>query len=179
MTDGFFGDPERYEATYWSRWPGTWVHGDWARIDEDGCWYIEGRSDDTIKIAGKRLGPAEVESLLVAHPAVAEAAAIEVPHPVKGGALVCFVVLGGGREGDDALRAELLRGVVEGLGKAMAPEALLFTTALPKTRNAKVIRRLIRAVHLEATGATTTRTTLGDTSALENPDALQAIRDAR
>jgi acetyl-CoA synthetase len=178
MTDGFWRDPERYESTYWSRWSDTWVHGDWARRDTDGCWFIEGRSDDTIKIAGKRLGPAEAESLLVAHPAVAEAAAIEVPHAVKGGALVCFAVLAGGRSGDDALRRELVDCVVQGLGKAMKPEVVLFTTALPKTRNAKVMRRLIRAAHLEVHGVEKGPAPLGDVSALENPEALDAIRKA-
>ena len=98
MTRGFWSDPERYVQTYWSRFPGTWVHGDWAAIDDDGLWYILGRSDDTIKIAGKRLGPAEVESVLVEHPAVLEAAAIGVPDPLKGQALVCFCVLRPGHE---------------------------------------------------------------------------------
>jgi acetyl-CoA synthetase len=93
MTRGFWGDRQRYLDTYWSRWPGVWAHGDWAAVDEDGMWYILGRSDDTIKIAGKRLGPAEVESVLVAHPAVSEAAAIGVPDAMKGSALVCFCVL--------------------------------------------------------------------------------------
>ncbi len=93
MTAGFWRDPERYEETYWSRWPGVWVHGDWARVDEDGFWFIQGRSDDTLKIAGKRLGPAEVESALVGHPAVAEAGVIGTPHTIKGEAVVCFVVL--------------------------------------------------------------------------------------
>ncbi len=93
MTRGFWKDPERYEETYWSRFPDVWVHGDWAAIDEDGLWYILGRSDDTIKIAGKRVGPAEVESVLVEHRAVIEAAAIGVPDELKGQALVCFCVL--------------------------------------------------------------------------------------
>ena len=177
MTRGFWNDPERYEQTYWSRFRGIWVHGDWAAIDDDGLWYILGRSDDTIKIAGKRLGPAEAESLLVAHPAVAEAAAIEVPHPVKGGGLVCFVVLAGGRAADEPLRAELVGRVVGGLGKAMKPEAVLFAAAIPKTRNAKIMRRLIRAIHLEQRGDATSGT-LGDVSALDNPEALQAIREA-
>lgn len=189
MTRGFWNDPARYEETYWSRWPGTWVHGDWARIDGDSQWTIEGRSDDTIKLAGKRLGPAEVESLLVAHPDVVEAAAIEVPHPVKGGALVCFVVLQRGAEPSDGLRADLERRVVDGLGKAMRPEAVRFAAELPKTRNAKVMRRLIRAVHLAAAGAagpgaagdggSAGASALGDVSALENPGALDAIRSAR
>ena len=181
MTQGFWRDPQRYEETYWSRFPGVWVHGDWARIDDDGQWFIEGRSDDTIKVAGKRLGPAEVESLLVAHPDVVEAAAIEVPHEVKGGALVCFVVLqqGAGR-GRDAARQALSRRVVDGLGKAMKPEAVRFVAELPKTRNAKVMRRLIRAVYLTShPGALPDGTpppALGDVSALDNPRALDAVR---
>jgi acetyl-CoA synthetase len=182
MTQGFWRDPQRYEETYWSRFPGVWVHGDWARIDEHGQWFIEGRSDDTIKVAGKRLGPAEVESLLVAHPDVVEAAAIEVPHEVKGGALVCFVVLQQGTAADETLRQALSRRVVDGLGKAMKPEAVRFVAELPKTRNAKVMRRLIRAVYLTSTpGALPVGTTLpvlGDVSALDNPRALDAVRQA-
>ena len=103
MTRGFWNDPERYVQTYWSRFPDVWVHGDWAAIDDDGLWYILGRSDDTIKIAGKRLGPAEVESVLVDHPAVLEAAAIGVPDEMKGQALVCFCVLRPGHAPDSAL----------------------------------------------------------------------------
>jgi acetyl-CoA synthetase len=174
MTQGFWKDPARYEETYWSRWPGVWLHGDWARIDADGQWTIEGRSDDTIKVAGKRLGPAEVESLLVAHPDVVEAAAIEVPHAVKGGALVCFAVLQRGAEPSEALRAALVRRVVDGLGKAMKPEAVKFAAELPKTRNAKIMRRLIRAAHLGAAADGP----LGDVSALDNPSGLKAIVDA-
>ena len=102
MTRGFWRDPERYIETYWSRVPGVWVHGDWAQIDEDGFWYILGRSDDTIKVAGKRVGPAEVESAAVRHPAVSEAAAIGVPDELKGEAVVVFVVLRPGRRARDS-----------------------------------------------------------------------------
>ncbi|MFN3337752.1 MAG: AMP-binding protein, partial [Thermomicrobium sp.] len=103
MTAGFWRDPDRYLATYWSRWPHLWVHGDWALVDDSGFWYILGRSDDTLKIAGKRLGPAEVESVAVAHPAVQEAAAIGIPDPVKGEALVVFCILRRGTEPSDEL----------------------------------------------------------------------------
>ena len=99
MTRGFWQDPERYLETYWSRVPGTWVHGDWAMVDEDGYWFIQGRSDDTLKVAGKRVGPAEVESAAVAHTAVLEAAAVGVPHDVKGEAIVVFVRAPAGRVG--------------------------------------------------------------------------------
>src|SRR5213079_3354962 len=121
MTRGIWGDPDRYIETYWSRWPGVWVHGDWATIDEDGFWFLHGRSDDTLKVAGKRLGPAEVESALADHPAVAESAAVGIPDPIKGEAIWCFVVLKPGHPADDALAAELA-GVVAGrLGKSFKP----------------------------------------------------------
>ncbi len=172
MTRGFWQAPERYESTYWSRFPGLWVHGDWAVVDGDGYWYILGRSDDTIKVAGKRLGPAEVESAAVAHPAVAEAAAVGVPHAVKGEAVVVFAVLRPGIGPSDALREEIRAEVLKALGPALKPEAVLFVQALPKTRNGKVLRRLIRARHLG-------KTDLGDLSSLESPDALDEIARAQ
>ena len=168
MTRGFWKDPQRYVETYWSRFPDVWVHGDWAAIDSDGLWYILGRSDDTIKIAGKRLGPAEVESVLVAHPAVSEAAAIGVPDEIKGAALVCFCVLRPGRSPTEALRTELKTRAAEALGKAFTPRAVKFVNELPKTRNAKVMRRVIRAAFLGQDP--------GDVSSLENAAAIEGIR---
>lgn len=172
MTRGFWQDPQRYEETYWSRFPNTWVHGDWAAIDDDGMWYILGRSDDTIKIAGKRLGPAEVESVLVSHPAVVEAAAIGVPDEVKGNEVVCFCVLRPNHAPTDreALREALKTKVADALGKPLKPREVKFVKDLPKTRNAKVMRRLIRAAYLGQE--------LGDTSSLENPAAVEEIRRA-
>ena len=171
MTHGFWRDAARYEQTYWHRFPGVWVHGDWAAIDEDGLWYILGRSDDTIKIAGKRLGPAEVESVLVEHPAVIEAAAIGVPDPLKGQSLACFCVLRPGHVPTPDLAATLKNLVAERLGKPLRPDALEFVTDLPKTRNAKVMRRVIRAAYLGESP--------GDLSALENPAAVEAVSKAR
>jgi acetyl-CoA synthetase len=168
MTRGFWNDPVRYEETYWSRFPDTWVHGDWAAIDDDGLWYILGRSDDTIKIAGKRLGPAEVESVLVEHPSVVEAAAIGIPDALKGQALVCFCVLKPGEPGGPALAEDLKGLVVSKLGKPLRPESIEFVADVPKTRNAKVMRRIIRAAYLGDP--------LGDLSSLENPQAVDAIR---
>ena len=168
MTRGFWRDPQRYIDSYWSRWPDTWVHGDWAAIDDDGLWYILGRSDDTIKIAGKRLGPAEVESILVAHPQVSEAAAVGVPDPIKGEALVCFCVLRKDANGDVTLAAELKQNVARDLGKALAPRDVFFVVDIPKTRNAKVMRRVMRAAYIGEK--------LGDTSALENPASLEEIK---
>jgi acetyl-CoA synthetase len=170
MTRGFWQDPQRYVDTYWSRFPDTWVHGDWAAIDDDGLWYILGRSDDTIKVAGKRLGPAEIESILVRHPAVTEAAVIGVPHAIKGQEVVCFCVLAPGHEVSETLRHALQEMVIADMGKALQPKEIKFVTALPKTRNAKVMHRLIRAAYL---GQET-----GDTSSLENPATVDAIRNA-
>ena len=167
MTRGFWRDPERYEQTYWSRFPGVWVHGDWAAIDDDGLWYILGRSDDTIKIAGKRLGPAEVESVLVEHPAVLEAAAIGVPDELKGQALVCFCVLRDGHAPSAELEQALMALVATRLGKPLKPAAVRFVRDLPKTRNAKVMRRVIRASYLGDPP--------GDLSSLENPQSLSDI----
>ena len=169
MTRGIWGDPERYLDTYWRRFPGVWVHGDWASVDEDGFWFLHGRSDDTISLAGKRLGPAEVESVLAGHPAVAEAAAVGVPHPVKGEAVWCFAVVrpAAEREGLESSLADL---VAEHLGKAFRPSRVVLVDELPRTRSAKIVRRAIRAA---VSGEDP-----GDLSSLENPAALDAIRRA-
>ena len=167
MTRGIWGDRERYLETYWRRFPGVWTHGDWASVDEDGYWFLHGRSDDTLNIAGKRIGPAELESAAVNHPSVAEAAAIGVPHEVKGEVVWLFCVLGPGAEenADDVARA-----VTDELGKAFKPERVLFVPALPKTRSAKIVRRAVRA---RALGQDP-----GDLSTLENPESLEAIANA-
>lgn len=172
MTRGFWNDPDRYLDAYWSRLPDTWVHGDWAEIDADGFWYIRGRSDDTIKVAGKRLGPAEVESAALAHPSVAQAAAIGVPHPIKGEAVVLFVVLHGGYAEGEEMRAAIGDAVARDLGKSLRPQAVRFVADLPRTRNAKIMRRLIRAGYLGLPA-------LGDLTALENPAAVDEIARSR
>ena len=168
---GFWKDDERYLQTYWSRWPGIWVHGDWAEIDEDGHWYILGRSDDTLKIAGKRVGPAEVESILVGDPRVVEAAVIGIPDEVKGNSMIAFCVLSEEAKGDDSLAEELRRRVGAELGKPLRPERIFFVPAIPKTRNAKVMRRVIRAAYLHEDP--------GDVTALENPATVEMIRNLR
>jgi acetyl-CoA synthetase len=167
MTRGIWGDPERYLETYWRRFPGVWTHGDWASVDEDGYWYLHGRSDDTLNIAGKRIGPAELESAAVNHPAVAEAAAIGVPHDVKGEVVWIFCVPEPGKEPD---AAEVSRTVADELGKAFKPERVVFVSALPKTRSAKIVRRAVRA---KALGQDP-----GDLSTLENPESLEEIAGA-
>ena len=171
MTRGFWKNPDRYENTYWSRWDNVWVHGDFAAIDSDGLWYILGRSDDIIKVAGKRFGPAEAESVLVSHPAVVEAATIGVPHKIKLNELVVFCVLTPGTEPSEDLREELKQSVAVAMGKPLTPKAVLFVSDLPKTRNAKVMRRMIRAAYLGDDP--------GDTASLVNPEAVEEIKRAR
>ena len=168
---GFWNDSGRYLQTYWSRIPGLWLHGDWALKSEIGSWFIQGRSDDTLKIAGKRVGPAEVESILVSHDAVAEAAVIGVPHDVKGECMMAFAVATPDALQTPALAEELRILVAEALGKPLRPEAVHFVPALPRTRNNKVMRRVIRAAYLDLDA--------GDLSALENPAAVEFIRQAR
>jgi acetyl-CoA synthetase len=166
-TRGFWRDPERYLETYWARIPGVWVHGDWASVDEDGYWYLHGRSDDTLNIAGKRIGPAEIESAVVAHPAVSEAAAVGVPHEVKGEVAWVFCVLKPGQAGEDELGVQVANRAAQELGKAFKPERVVFVPALPKTRSAKIVRRAVRAAALGQDP--------GDLSSVENPEALDEI----
>jgi acetyl-CoA synthetase len=170
MTRGFWRDRERYLETYWRRLPGIWVHGDWASIDEDGYWFLHGRSDDTLNIAGKRIGPAELESAAVAHPAVAEAAAVGVPHDVKGEVAWLFCVPVPGSDGGDEVADEVAELVAGELGRAFRPARVAFVPALPKTRSAKIVRRAVRA---KALGQDP-----GDLSSVENPEALEAIAGA-
>jgi acetyl-CoA synthetase len=165
MTRGFWRDDERFLDTYWRRFPGVWTHGDWASVDADGYWFLHGRSDDTLNVAGKRIGPAEVESAVVAHPAVAEAAAVGIPHEVKGEVIWVFCVVSPGAE---APETDELRGLVaEDLGKAFAPERIVFVSGLPKTRSAKIVRRAVRATALGRDP--------GDMSSVENPEVLDEI----
>lgn len=167
MTRGFHNDPERYLETYWSRFKDVWVHGDFALVTDDGSWYILGRSDDTIKVAGKRLGPAEAESAAVAHGSVGEAVAIGVPHALKGEALVVFVVLRPGHLPSEELRGEIREKITQHLGKPLQPEKILFVSDIPRTRNGKIVRRAVRARYLGLPQ--------GDLSSVENPASLDAI----
>jgi acetyl-CoA synthetase len=166
MTNGFWKANARYEETYWSRQPGVWVHGDFAEIDADGFWYIRGRSDDTLNVAGKRVGPAELESAAVAHGTVKEAAAVNVPHPVKGDAIIVFAVPRGDATAPD-LPDTVRRFIGERLGAPLRPERVVLVDDLPRTRNAKIMRRVIRAAWLGIDA--------GDLTALENPAAVEAI----
>ena len=167
MTRGIWGDDERYLETYWRRFPGVWTHGDWASIDDDGYWYLHGRSDDTLNIAGKRIGPAELESAALDHPGVAEAAAVGIPHDVKGETAWIFCALKPGAEADEE---GVKTAVIASLGKPFAPERVIFVSALPKTRSAKIVRRAVRATALGEEP--------GDLSTVENPETLREIQDA-
>ncbi len=168
MTRGLWRDPERYLESYWSRWPNVWNHGDWALIDEDGQWVLQGRADDTLKVAGRRIGPAEIEGALIATGRVSEAAAVGVPHPIKGTGIVCFCVPKPGVVPSAEVARELEGAVVERLGRVDRPERIVFVTDLPRTRSAKILRRLVRAKYLGERD-------LGDLSSLQNPEALAAI----
>lgn len=167
MTKGFWKAPDRYLETYWTRLPGWWVHGDLTQVDADGFWYILGRSDDVIKVAGKRVGPAEVESVLVAHPSVAEAAAVGLPDAVKGEVLACAVSLSAPYEPTAALRQELSDLITRHFGNSLRPATMRCVAELPKTRNGKVLRRLVLAAF--------TGEEPGDISALENLQALDGL----
>ncbi|MCY4622614.1 MAG: AMP-binding protein [bacterium] len=167
ITRGFWGTDDRYLDTYWNRWPDIWVHGDWASVDEDGFWYLHGRSDDTLSIAGKRIGPAEIESAVVAHPDVVMAAAIGVPHPVKGEAIAVYAVPTTGTDRSTELAEAISGQVVDHLGKAFRPLAIELVDDLPRTRSAKIMRRVVRA---RALGEEP-----GDLTSLENPAAVDAI----
>jgi acetyl-CoA synthetase len=145
MSRTLYGDPDRYVKTYWSKYPGWFFTGDSARRDEDGYFYIIGRVDDVLKVSGYRLGTAEIESALVAHPAVAEAAAIGLPHEVKGEGIHCYVILKAGYTPSEALAEELRQHVAQLIGPIARPEAIHFVDKLPKTRSGKIMRRVLRA----------------------------------
>ena len=167
MTLGFWKDRARYLDTYWSRWPDVWVHGDWAMVDAGGLWYILGRSDDTIKVAGKRVGPAEVEAAALDGTDVAEAAAVGVPDPLKGQSVVVFAVA---RPDADPgpIPSAVSRSVERSLGKPFKPAAVHVIPRLPKTRNGKILRRVIRNVFVGDPP--------GDLSSIDDMASLDAIR---
>ncbi|MCH5584363.1 AMP-binding protein [Shimazuella sp. AN120528] len=168
MTRGFWQNADRYEKSYWSRFPDTWLHGDWARTNEDGYWFIEGRSDDTLKVAGKRVGPIEYESALVSHEAVVEAATIGIPDKVKGTVAVCFVTLQKNVQATEELEEELKMVIIEKLGKPLKPKTIHVVSELPHTRNGKILRRVLRSAYLKEK--------LGDLSSLENIHAIEEIQ---
>lgn len=171
MTKGFWNDRERYLETYWRRFPGVWVHGDWAERDERGQWRVYGRSDDTIKVAGKRFGPAEIEEVVLRVQGVRDAAAIGIPDPVKGSALVVLVVATTPPRPEAELRADVDQALERAIGRVLRVGAFHVVDALPYTRTAKLMRRAIRAAYLGSDP--------GDLSGMDNPDGLHAVAAVR
>jgi acetyl-CoA synthetase len=169
-TKSLWSGDERYLEEYWSRWEDLWNHGDWAQMDDDGFWFLHGRADDALNVAGRKVGPAEVEGALIEHGAVNQAAAVGAPDETTGTAVVAYVVLESGTEPSENLREELTTIVGEELGKPFRPREIRFVEEFPKTQSGKIIRRAIQAVHIGED--------LGDMSSIENPEALEAIENA-
>jgi acetyl-CoA synthetase len=170
MLRGIYKDDKRYRDTYWSRFPGSYFAGDGAKRDSEGYFWLLGRVDDVMKISGHRISTTEVESSLVSHPTVAEAAVIGREDPITGQAIFAFVTLRGGRSGDDSLSRELRQHVVDKIGSIARPKTIMFTPELPKTRSGKIMRRLLRDI---ANGQP-----LGDTTTLADATVVESIRAA-
>ena len=170
MLRTLWGDDERYREAYWSEIPGMYFAGDGARRDKHGNYWIMGRVDDVINVSGHRLGTAEVESALVSHEAVAEAAVVGRPDELKGQAISAFVTLEGGRQGNDDLKDQLRAHVAHEIGSLAKPDDIRFTDALPKTRSGKIMRRLLREI---ASGSTVA----GDVTTLEDLSVLEKLRE--
>ena len=168
-----WGDHKRFFETYFTTYRGKYFTGDGCRRDEDGYYWITGRVDDVINVSGHRVGSAEVESSLVSHPKVAEAAVVGYPHDIKGQAIYAFVTLNAGEDGDDALRKELVQEVRHDIGALAAPEKIQFAPALPKTRSGKIMRRILRKIGEGATDG------FGDTSTLADPSVVDALLKGR
>jgi acetyl-CoA synthetase len=169
MLRTIYGDSNRYVQQYWSRYPGKYFTGDGAKVDEDGCFWLLGRVDDVMNVAGHRISTYEVESALVDHTAVAEAAVIGRNHEVKGQAICAFVTLKEGLEANEALKDKLMKHVAEKIGAIARPDEILFTSELPKTRSAKIMRRLLRDI---AEGRV-----LGDTTTLADPTVVRKLKE--
>ena len=169
MLRTIWGDDERYKKQYWSQIPGMYFTGDGARRDEHGNFWIMGRIDDVLNVAGHRLSTMEIESALVSHPKVAESAVVGAPHDIKGEGVHCFVTLESVYKPSDALKKELMEHVAKQIGALARPESIRFTEALPKTRSGKIMRRLLRDI---AAG----RESAGDTTTLEDFSVLAKLR---
>jgi acetyl-CoA synthetase len=169
---GVYGEPERFRETYFTRFPGVYNAGDGARVDEDGYYWLMGRIDDVINVSGHRLGTAEIESALVSHPKVAEAAVVGISHDIKGQGIYAFVTVKDGVEASDSLSKELVAHVRREIGPIATPDKLQFAEALPKTRSGKIMRRILVKI---ASGATE----LGDTSTLADPSVVEQLLEGR
>jgi acetyl-CoA synthetase len=169
MLRTIYGDDERYRETYWSRFPGRYFAGDGAKLDEDGYWWVLGRVDDVLNVAGHRIGTMEVESALVDHPAVAEAAVVGRTHEIKGQALCAFVTLKEGKAPGSSLKDDLREHVATKIGAIAKPDDVIFTADLPKTRSGKIMRRLLKDI---AEGRA-----LGDTTTLADPAVVARLKE--
>jgi acetyl-CoA synthetase len=161
MTRGIWNDPARYLETYWSRFPGMWYHGDWARVDEDGYWFLHGRADESMNVAGRKVGPAEVEDAILQHEGVAEAAVIGVPDEIKGEAIIGYATA---KPGVTLNAAAICATVAKVLGQVFKPREVLVVDELPKTQSGKIVRRLLRQKYLGEP--------LGDLSTVANPGSI-------
>jgi len=170
LTRGLWQDEKRYIASYWSTYPGIWHHGDWARKDADGTWYILGRSDDTINVAGKRVGPPEIEAAIMQGGEIVDAAAIAAPDDLKGVAVICICIPANGIKVDAELDKRLGQKIAEQVGKPFRPREFIYVSELPKTRSMKTMRRVVLATY--------TGTDPGDLSSLQNPQAIEALKAA-
>jgi acetyl-CoA synthetase len=168
-----FGDHPRFVQTYFSTFPGLYFTGDGARRDKDGYWWITGRVDDVINVSGHRMGTAEVESALVSHPKVAEAAVVGFPHEIKGQGIYAYVTLKTGEEPTEALRKELIAWVRNEIGPIASPDAIQWAPGLPKTRSGKIMRRILRKIAANETDG------LGDTSTLADPGVVSELIENR
>jgi acetyl-CoA synthetase len=173
MLRGVFNNPERFKSTYFERFPGVYDAGDGARRDEDGYFWIMGRLDDVINVSGHRMGTAEIESALVSHEKVAEAAVVGMPHPVKGQAIYAYVTLKTGIEESDDLKKELRTHVRKEIGPIASPEVIQFASGLPKTRSGKIMRRILRKIAANDTSD------FGDTSTLADPSVIESLIEGR
>jgi len=171
MTKSLWSGNERYLKEYWTRFEDLWNHGDWAQKNEDGFWFLHGRADDVLNVAGRKVGPAEVEGALIEHEAVNAAVAVGVPDDTTGTAVVTYVILNESYEEKNDLREELHTQVGEELGKPFRPREVLFVDEFPKTQSGKIIRRIIQSVYKDEE--------LGDLSSIENPDAINEVSEAR
>ncbi|MEJ7802383.1 MAG: acetyl-coenzyme A synthetase, partial [Candidatus Limnocylindria bacterium] len=169
MLRGIYGDPERYEQTYWSRYPGRYFAGDGCKRDDEGYYWLLGRVDDVMNVSGHRISTTEVESALVSHPSVAEAAVVGRSDPITGQAIFCYVILRSGFEDSDELGRQLREHVAEMIGKFARPKQILFTPDLPKTRSGKIMRRLLRDLAEQRD--------LGDVTTLADSNVVNLIRD--
>jgi len=170
---GVYGDPKRFKETYFVRFPGVYTTGDGARIDEDGYYWLMGRIDDVINVSGHRIGTAEVESALVSHEKVAEAAVVGMPHEVKGQGIYAYVTLVAGVDGSDALKKELVAHVRKEIGPIATPDKIQFAEGLPKTRSGKIMRRILVKI------AAGDIDNLGDTSTLADPSVVESLVEGR